>query len=235
MNDGERGAIVVIPTYNEKENVENLIPAIFSLVPEIHVLVVDDNSPDGTAEAIQKLKKTYSGLRLLSRRRKEGLGKAYVQGFEEALKDPQISTLIMMDADLSHDPKHLKEMLALRSEYDLVIGSRYIPGGATIGWELWRRLLSRFANLYARTIIGAPFKDCTTGYNAISAKILSTVNFDTINLSGYAFIIHLKYLLYKAGARVREIPIVFKNRTAGTSKMSLNIISEGVLAPWKML
>ena len=228
-------SVVVLPTYNERENVAVLLPRIFALVPEISVLVVDDHSPDGTGKVVEGLIGAFPNLRLFTREKKEGLGKAYISGFQEALKEKDVETIIMMDADLSHDPKHLPEMLTLRAQFDLIIGSRYIPGGKTVGWEVWRRILSRGANLYARTIIRAPFKDCTTGFNAINARLLRTIDFDAINLSGYAFIMHLKYLLLKAGARIREIPIEFKNRTAGKSKMSQSIIREGVLAPWKMI
>ena len=235
ISEEAKKSVIVLPTYNERENMLALIPAIFTLLPDISILIVDDNSPDGTGEVVKRLMERYPTLKLLMRRGKEGLGKAYVHGFREALKDARVQTIVMMDGDLSHDPASIPRLLELRASFDLVIGSRYILGGETSGWELWRWALSRGGNIYARTILGVPFHDCTTGFNAISASLLHAIDFGKLNLSGYAFIMHLKYLLYKAGARVTEIPITYKNRTAGKSKISNHIIAEGVLAPWKML
>lgn len=227
-------SIIVLPTYNERENIKELVTRIFTATPEIVVLIVDDNSPDGTGEKVEELMRIYPHLRLLKRKGKDGLGKAYIHGFEVALRE-NFDTIMMMDGDLSHDPAVIPQMLAKRVGYDLVIGSRYIPGGETEGWELWRRLLSRGGNWYARMILCVPFRDCTTGYNAVSARLLRSINFATINTAGYAFIMHLKYLLWKAGATVTEIPIHYQSRTAGKSKISNHIIAEGLLAPWKML
>lgn len=226
--------VIVIPTYNERDNIKRVIPAIFDSVPAVSILVVDDNSPDGTAAVVRELQEKYPTVKLLNRPQKEGLGKAYLQAFSLILKDPEVETIIMMDADLSHDPKHLTEMLDLRKHYDLIIGSRYIKGGRTEGWQLYRRILSRGGNLYCKFITGLPFFDCTGGFNAINAKILRAVDLNIINVSGYAFIMHLKYLLNQAGAKSREIPIVFKNRINGVSKLSNLIVREGILAPWKM-
>lgn len=230
----DMSSVVIIPTYNERNNIEQVIPAIFNLLPTISILVVDDNSPDGTAEVVCELQKKYPTLRLLNRPNKEGLGKAYIQAFTTVLADSEIETVVMMDADLSHDPKHLKEMLELRSDYDLIIGSRYIKGGRTEGWQLYRRILSRGANLYCKFITGLPFFDCTGGFNAVNAQLLRKIDLNKINVSGYAFIMHFKYLLNEAGATSHEIPIVFKNRIDGVSKLSNLIIREGILAPWKM-
>ena len=225
---------IIIPTYNEFENIQVIIPRIFDIVPDTSVLVVDDNSPDGTKEAVNDLKRKYPNLSLLSRSRKEGLGKAYTDAFKEVLKDvPDI--IIMMDADLSHDPKYLLEMMRQARLFDLVIGSRYVQGGATVGWELWRKALSFFGNLYARLVTNLPAYDLTAGFNCINVAYLQKVNLESIDSSGYAFQIELKYLLRKAGAKLVEIPITFVNRTGGESKISNHIISEGIMAPWKIL
>ncbi len=226
---------IIIPTYNESENIKVIIPLIFQAFPEIYVTVVDDNSPDGTALIVKELQKTFPHISLIERAAKNGLGPAYIHAFREILKDKDVETVIMMDADLSHDPKHLREMVELRKKYKLVIGSRYIKGGSTTGWELYRRILSRCGNIYAKIITGMPINDCTGGFNAISTDLLRTIDLDEINVSGYAFIMHFKYLLQYKDKNLIEIPIIFKNRVAGKSKLSNLIIWEGILAPWKMV
>jgi len=225
--------IILTPTYNEKENIERLVREVFSRHPDIHIRVIDDNSPDGTAELVKKLMLEFPNLSILSRPGKQGLGKAYIHGFKEVFKE-DFSHVITMDADLSHHPKYLAEMLEKSKDYDVVTGSRYIRGGGSSGWELWRRILSRGANLYARTITGIPIRDLTAGFNCIRVEYLKKINLDKFDASGYAFLMELKYLLYKAGANMTEIPIVFANRTGGESKMAGHIIAEGVLAPWKI-
>ncbi len=227
--------VIVIPTYNERENIVKLVPEIFRLIPDIFIMVVDDNSPDGTAEAVREMEKTYPNLSLLLREKKEGLGKAYVHAFNELLKDKEVGRIIMMDADLSHDPQYLPNMLKESEKHTLVIGSRYIKGGKTAGWELWRRILSAGGNLYCQLVTGMPIKDFTGGFNVINAELLRKVDLTNIDVSGYAFILEIKYLLWRAGAIIKEIPIIFKNRTGGESKISGHIISEGVFAPWKMI
>jgi len=226
---------IVIPTYNEKENISLLVEQIFSLIPDINILVVDDNSPDGTAEAVSELMPRYPNLALLKRPKKEGLGGAYIQAFRQLLSDPKIENLIMMDADFSHSSKYLPRMLEEIKNYDLVIGSRYIKGGGITHWELWRRLLSWGGNFYVQLLLGWGIHDWSSGYNCIRASVLRKVDLDKIEFSGYAFISSLKYFLIKAGARVKETPIIFEERRGGRSKMSGNIISEGILAPWKLL
>lgn len=226
--------VIVIPTYNEKENIVKLIPEIFKLIPDVFVMVVDDNSPDGTAETVREMAKDHPNLSLLFREKKDGLGRAYVHAFSELLKDKKVSRIVMMDADFSHDPKYLLEMLKESEKHSLVIGSRYIRGGRTVGWELWRRILSFGGNFYCRLVTGMPINDCTGGFNMISAELLRKVDLSNIDVSGYAFILEIKYLLWRAGAVIKEIPIVFKNRTGGESKISSHIISEGIVAPWKM-
>lgn len=227
--------VVIIPTYNERNNIAVIIPAIKNEVPDISILVVDDSSPDGTAEVVRDLQKKYKGVDLLVRKQKNGLAAAYIHAFRDIVKDEDEGTIIMMDADLSHDPKHLKEMLELRKKHDVVIGSRYVKGGRTTGWELYRIILSYFGNIYAKTITGMPINDCTGGFNAMNIAVLKQLDFNKINMAGYAFIMHLKFLLHRHGATFYEIPIVFKNRVDGVSKLSNMIVREGIIAPWKMI
>lgn len=226
--------IIVLPTYNERENIGNIVPMIFSTVPNIFILVADDNSPDGTAEAVKEMQKKYSNLSLISRPEKSGLGRAYINAFDYVLKGEDVRAVIMMDADLSHQPKYLPEMLEKSKSFTVVTGSRYVKGGETVGWEMWRKVLSYFGNLYCRVITGMPIYDCTAGFNVIDAKLLRKVDFSKMDMSGYAFIMELKYNLHLAGAKFYEVPITFVNRVGGESKMSSHIINEGIIAPWKM-
>ncbi|MFA6459154.1 MAG: polyprenol monophosphomannose synthase [Candidatus Paceibacterota bacterium] len=227
--------VIVVPTYNEKKNIADLVPLLFKYVPDAYVLVVDDNSPDGTAGVVEGMQNTYKNLSILKRAGKEGLGKAYIHAFREVLKDPSVGFVVMMDADFSHNPEYLPEMFRLAEKNDVVIGSRYIKGGFTTGWELWRRALSRGGNIYCRSITRMPIMDCTGGFNIMRASILRKIDFDRLHLSGYAFVMELKHTLYRAGAKFAEYPIVFANRKEGESKMSSHIIREGVLAPWKLI
>ena len=227
--------VIILPTYNERENIGPLVEQIFSLLPEIGILVVDDNSPDGTAAVVKKLQARYSNLSLLERPVKNGLGGAYIEGFKRLLADPDIRNIVMMDADFSHNPKFLPPMLGEAENYDLVIGSRYIKGGGIAKWELWRRILSAGGNLYVRVLLGRRVHDWTGGFNCIRADYLRKVNLDEIDLSGYAFIMGIKYFLIKAGVNIKEIPIIFEARRGGESKLSHHIISEGIIAPWKII
>lgn len=226
---------IIIPTYNEKENIGPLADKAFSLLPDINILVVDDNSPDGTAKAVSDLMPRYPSLMLLNRPKKEGLGGAYIAAFKKLLADQEVENIVMMDADFSHSPKYLPRMLEEMKNYDLVIGSRYIKGGGITHWELWRRLLSRGGNFYVRMLLGCRVRDWSSGFNCIRGSVLRKVDLDKIEFSGYAFISGLKYFLIKAGAHVKEIPIIFEERRGGKSKMSGNIIREGLIAPWKLL
>lgn len=226
---------IILPTYNERENIGLLIEEIFSLLPEIHILVVDDNSPDSTASAVEYIMTKYPNLSLLKRPGKNGLGGAYIAGFKKLLADAEVENIFMMDADFSHNPKYLSQMIRESENYDLVIGSRYIKGGGIAEWELWRRILSAGGNFYVRTLLGRHIHDWTGGFNCIKANHLRKMNLDNINLSGYAFIMGIKYFLIKAGARTKEIPIIFEARRGGESKLSHHIISEGIIAPWKIL
>lgn len=226
--------VVVIPTYNEKDNIGGIILAIFKMSPGINILVVDDNSPDGTSGVVKKMQAQYSNLSILERPSKQGLGRAYLDAFQAVLKNNEVKHIIMMDADFSHDPKYLPEMLETAKNFDVVIGSRYVSGGGTVGWEAWRRFLSKFGNLYSRMVTGMPIFDCTGGFNLIKTNFLRKIDLSSVSMSGYAFQIELKYLLWTAGAQFKEIPIIFKNRLNGESKISNHIIKEGILAPWKI-
>ena len=227
--------VIILPTYNERKNISALIPLIFEAVPDIHVLVADDSSPDGTADMVRELQSKHPNLSLIIQKEKKGLGRAYINAFNHVLQGNDIRTVIMMDADLSHQPRHLIEMLRMSEQYSVVVGSRYVKDGGTEGWELWRRLLSFWGNFYCRMITRMPIKDCTTGYNVISAALLRKIDFSKMDMSGYAFIMELKYLLHKAGGTFFEVPIIFVNRAEGESKLTGHIVSEGVLAPWKMV
>lgn len=226
---------VILPTYNEKENIGLLIDEIFSLLPEINILVVDDNSPDGTSMVVEEMMTKYPNLSLLKRLGKNGLGGAYIAGFKKLLADSEIENIFMMDADFSHSPKYLPQMIAESENYDLIIGSRYIKGGGIAEWELWRRILSAGGNAYVRMVLGRNIHDWTGGFNCIKADYLRKVDLDKIDLSGYAFIMGIKNFLVKAGANVKEIPIIFEARRGGESKLSHHIISEGIIAPWKII
>lgn len=228
------GVVIIIPTYNEAANIKTVIKAVFSSVPEASILVVDDNSPDNTATIVKSLAAENPRLRLLFRQKKEGLGKAYIHAFRELAKDPACSWIVTMDADLSHDPAYLPKMLEEVPAANLVIGSRYNGHGGTRGWELWRRILSRGGNLYSHFVTGMPVYDCTAGFMLIDKKLLSNETLRRLDLSGYAFLIELKYRLWQTGAKIKEIPILFKNRLGGESKLSNHIILEGLLAPWRM-
>ncbi len=226
-------ALVIIPTYNEAENIKELIPAILkqeALVPpsvEIDVLVVDDNSPDGTADVVRELKKKFSGkVHLIEREGKLGLGTAYVEGFKFALREGY-DFVFEMDADLSHDPKEIPNLLkgALDS-YDIVIGSRYSHGVSVMNWPMRRVLLSYFANLYARKLTGVPVKDLTSGFKCISRKVLEKIDLDKIRSNGYAFQIELTVKAYYKGLKIIEHPIIFVERRSGVSKMSKKIVLE---------
>ena len=226
--------IIIIPTFNERKNISELIKKIFSIVPLIRVLVVDDNSPDGTSEEVKALQKSFPNLSLLWRAKKEGLGPAYVAAFEKVLKEKDIRSVIMMDADFSHHPKYILNMLTALHSHDVIIGSWYAGGGGTEGWEWYRRLLSRYGNWYFRFITRIPIRDCTGGFNCITLEALRKVDLKKLSaFMGYAFIFALKFYLWKSGVRFLEIPIVFKNRTQGKSKISNRIIQEGLMTPWR--
>ena len=227
--------IIIIPTYNERENIEKLVPTIFKLLPDAFILVVDDNSPDGTADEITMLQKKYPHLFLMKRPNKEGLGKAYIDAFRVVLAEKTYDTITTMDADFSHDPLRLPEMLQKAKTYDVVVGSRYAKGGrVSKKWKWYRKLLSRGSNFYASLLLGFRIHDWTAGFNTTRTDLLSRINLDRLETRGYAFIISLKYRLIKTGASVTEIPIFFEERRYGISKMTASVILANALAIWRI-
>ena len=222
---------VVLPTYNEAENLERIVGAILEqLPPSGKVLVVDDNSPDGTGEIADRLANGNESIRLLHRAVKEGLGPAYLAGFRVAL-DGGAERIIEMDADFSHDPSYLPQLIAATENADLAIGSRYVPGGGVTDWGPMRRFISRGGSTYARIALRLPVRDLTGGFKCFRREVLEAINLDTIKARGYAFQVETTYRTLKAGFRVVEVPIVFRDRTEGTSKMSKAIVVE---AMWRV-
>lgn len=218
--------VCVIPTYNEKDSVVRLIDQVRGLYPELHVLVVDDNSPDGTGAMVEQMKNEQ--LDVLHRKNKEGLGKAYLAGFAKALSDGA-DIVIQMDADLSHDPVYIKDMLAAIQESDVVIGSRYVNGISIVNWSITRLFLSWFGNVYARLATGIDISDLTGGYKCIRAGALQAIDFGKIKTLGYGFQIEMNYAFYQCGKTISEVPIIFYERTQGKSKMSRSMVLEAIL------
>lgn len=225
--------IVIIPTYNEIENIIRIIDTVHNVDGDIHVLVVDDNSPDGTAAEVKKRMEADDRIHLLERPGKMGLGTAYCDGFKFAL-DHGYEAIFEMDADFSHDPKEIPSFLKEIEKHDLVIGSRYITGVNVINWPLSRLMLSYFANLYTRIITGMPIKDATGGFKCFRAEALKKIDLSAIRTNGYGFQIEMNYRLWKNGARIKEIPIIFIDRRSGVSKMSKGIILEAIILVWKL-
>ncbi|MCS6939388.1 MAG: polyprenol monophosphomannose synthase [Roseiflexus sp.] len=224
---------VVIPTYNERENIAELIQRILEM-SRFRVLVVDDNSPDGTAAVVAELAADEPRVGLLLRPEKRGLGSAYVAGFRRALAEGA-AFICEMDADFSHDPSYLPQLLAAaETRYDLALGSRYVPGGGTTDWGIIRQLISRGGNLYARAILGLPVMDATGGFRCYRRRVLETINLDDIQSNGYAFQIELVYRTMRAGFRIGELPIIFPDRRVGRSKMSRRIVLEALINVWRL-
>jgi len=228
--------LIIIPTYNEKENLGPLLEAIYEIRPDIHVLVVDDNSPDGTGQLVAEWAEApqYEGrLFLLRRAGKLGLGTAYIAGFRWALAR-SYRRILEMDADFSHNPRYLPDLLAAAEEADLVLGSRYVPGGGVKNWGFWRRFLSRGGSLYARVLLGLPYQDLTGGFKCFRREVLETLDLGAVRSNGYSFQIELTYRAHCKGFKIKEVPIVFEDREVGKSKMSKHIFLEAVLMVWKL-
>ncbi|MCO6466961.1 MAG: polyprenol monophosphomannose synthase [Bradyrhizobiaceae bacterium] len=226
-------SIVCIPTFNESENIVRIIDAIQNVRPDIHVLVIDDGSPDGTAELVRARQSTDQRIHLIERSGKLGLGTAYCRGFAYALEQG-FEFVYQMDADFSHDPNELVRFGQAINDADVVIGSRYVQGVNVINWPMSRLLLSWFANLYTRIITGMPIADATGGFKAFRASLLKHIQLDRIKSNGYAFQIEMNYRLWRLGARIVELPIVFTDRVSGESKMSKSIIKEAAFLVWKL-
>lgn len=223
--------IVIIPTFNEKENIEKIILAVFSLPTRFEVLVIDDGSPDGTANIVKKMQEDYADrLHLIEREGKLGLGTAYIAGFRWAIEH-RYDYIFEMDADFSHNPQDLERLLEACSVdgADVAIGSRYISGVNVVNWPMGRVLMSYFASKYVRMILRMKIADTTAGFKCYRRKVLETIDLDKIKFKGYAFQIEMKYTAYRLGFKIKEVPIIFTNRVLGTSKMSGNIFSEAVI------
>lgn len=227
-------AIVIIPTYNESENIKKLIPEILKRTNgDIDILIVDDNSPDGTSDVIRELQKTNQNIFLMTRPGKAGLGTAYVEGFKFALSKGY-EYILQMDADFSHEPKEIKNFLKKVQDCDLVIGSRYIDGVRVLNWPLSRLFLSVFANLYTKYVTGMPIKDATGGFKCFRRKVLEAIDLDKIKSNGYAFQIEMNFKAYRKGFKICEMPIVFTDRVKGKSKMNKRIVLEAAWMVWKL-
>jgi dolichol-phosphate mannosyltransferase len=227
-------ALVCIPTYNEAENIEPITQAVIKAEPRVDILVVDDNSPDGTGKIADTLAAREPRIRVLHRQKKEGLGRAYLAAFRWALEQGY-THIIEMDADFSHDPRYLPQFVdAAEAGADLVLGSRYVTGGGTVNWGIGRQVISRGGSLYARTILGVDIRDLTGGFKCFSRHVLESIGLDEVQSSGYAFQIELTYRTLKKGFTVREIPIVFEDRRVGHSKMSRKIFLEALTMVWKL-
>jgi len=226
-------SIVCIPTYNERENITRIMDAVFGVLPETHILVIDDGSPDGTAALVRERQAADHRVHLIEREGKLGLGTAYCRGFTYAIEQG-FDIVYQMDADFSHDPKDLARFADALSDHDLVIGSRYVSGVNVINWPMSRLLLSWFANLYTRVITGMPIADATGGYKAFRVEILKGIDLARIRSNGYAFQIEMNYRAWRLGARILELPIIFTDRVQGVSKMSKNIVYEAAFLVWKL-
>lgn len=223
---------LVIPTYNEKENITKLLLKIFSLpLEDMHVLIVDDGSPDGTGEAAEQLRATYPNLEVIHRPQKAGLGMAYVIGFKAALARGA-DFIFEMDADFSHDPAYVPKLLEAAKAADLVLGSRYVPGGGVSNWNWLRRLISRFGNVYARIVLGLPYCDLTGGFKCYRRAVLEKIDLDRLSSVGYNFQIETTYKAHRLGVRIVEVPIVFCERAEGQSKFDVKIVVESF---WRVI
>lgn len=227
--ESKHDSVVIIPTYNEKENVENIINAVFDLPVDFDVLIIDDNSPDGTADIVESMRQKWpERLHLLRRAGKLGLGTAYIMGFKWSLQ-AGYDFIIEMDADFSHPPKKLLELRqACMTGYDVAIGSRYVSGVNVVNWPMGRVIMSYYASAYVRIVTGMKVRDTTAGFVCYRREVLEAIDLDNVRFKGYAFQIEMKFTAYKMGYRIKEVPIIFVNRVLGTSKMNGSIFGEAV-------
>jgi dolichol-phosphate mannosyltransferase len=227
-------AVVCIPTYNERDNLEPICRAVLAAEPRVDIAIIDDNSPDGTGQLADELAKQEPRIRVLHRERKEGLGRAYLHAFRWALEQGY-AYIIEMDADFSHDPRYLPGMLNdAMGGVDLVLGSRYVSGGGTVNWGLMRQTISKGGSLYARSVLGVGVQDLTGGFKCFRRQVLESIELSSVKSTGYAFQIELTYRALRGGFVVREVPIVFEDRRVGQSKMSRKIFLEALTMVWKL-
>lgn len=225
--------LIIIPTYNELENLPKLIPAVLSKDEKIDILIIDDNSPDGTADYAMHEAANNQRIKLIKRQKKMGLGTAYITGFKYALEN-SYDYIFEMDADFSHNPKMIPKFLKEMNKFDLVLGSRYKEGVNVVNWPMSRLMLSLFANIYTRLITGLPVHDATGGYKCFKKEVLQAINLDRIKSNGYAFQIEMTFRAWKKGFKIGELSIIFIDRVKGTSKMSKKIVREAIFMVWKL-
>jgi dolichol-phosphate mannosyltransferase len=226
-------ALVIVPTFNERDNLPVLATALMQY-PNVSLLVVDDNSPDGTGAIADGLARDFAGrIEVLHRTESPGLGRSYIDGIRHVIDRP-VDVICQMDCDLSHDPRQLPDLLAASGQADIVIGSRYVPGGAIVNWPLRRRLLSRFANLYIRLVTRLSAHDCTSGYRCWRRETLAALPLEHFSTQGYSFLVELLYVAAGLGWRIAEVPITFVERRHGQSKLSSGVLLESALTPWRL-
>jgi dolichol-phosphate mannosyltransferase len=227
-------ALVVIPTYNERKNLPVLVRGLM-MHAGVRVLVVDDNSPDGTGEVGEELAREFAGrVKILHRTGKRGFGRSYIDGMKQAIQEP-VDLICQMDADLSHDPAQLPDLIAAAAQSDLVIGSRYIPGGQIVNWPLKRIVLSRVANTYIRTITRIRARDCTSGYRCWKRQAMAAMPLDEFFSDGYSFLCEMLFVASRSGCRIAEVPITFVERREGESKVSRAVLIESAITPWRLV
>ena len=225
--------LVISPTYNESKNISNLIDELFKLDISLNLLVVDDNSPDGTSDIVKIHMRENKNIHIIQREKKMGLGTAYIAGYKYAIEN-NYDIIVQIDADLSHDPKDINSFIEHIGKYDMIIGSRYVDGVNVVNWPIRRLLLSYFANFYARLVTGVPIHDLTGGFKCIKRKVLEKINLDLIQSQGYSFQIEINFLTFNYGFAIKEIPIIFHDRTVGESKMNRSIVYEAMLVVPKL-
>src|SRR5258706_12499253 len=231
--NGDATAVVIIPTYNERDNLAELTRRLLNIGLDLDVLYIDDGSPDGTGKLADDLAKEFTNVSVIHRARKLGYGSAVIEGFRATIKK-DYTWILQMDADLSHDPASIPQLLKAAENSDLVLGSRYIGGVRVVDWEIMLVLLSCFANRYAQTITGLPLQDVTTGFRCYRASFLRSFDFKRVKTNGYGFLIEMAYKLWKSGARLSEVPIIFYGRQRGISKISKNMIFEAAFLVWRL-
>ena len=227
-------ALVIVPTFNERENLPLLVDALMNY-PNVSLLVVDDASPDRTGDVADALARQHPNrIDVMHRTERPGLGRSYIDGIRRAIERP-VDVICQMDADLSHDPRHLPDLIAATSRADVVLGSRYIPGGGIVNWPTRRRVLSRFANGYVRFITRLSVHDCTSGYRCWRRATLASLPLDRFRSDGYSFLVEMLYVAQRRGSRIAEVPITFVERRQGQSKMSTRVMFESALTPWRLI